>query len=197
MSKSISSDIAIIAARHPSKIGPHSAGLRLSSTVSGLSNNVSSHSHRASEVSRPDGEGSDNELQVVESALGRLESAVYELMDRRVGHRGIPLRLIRQARHQYRMRRRCDALAGGLVGEPAWDMLLELFISSAEGRTTPVKNLCLAACASMSTATRRLESLVASGLVQKSDDDADARRSLVELTDRGWDLMTTLLQVDP
>lgn len=128
------------------------------------------------------------------SALGQLESAVYGLMDRKDGENRIPPRLVRQARYQYAMRRHRDAMIGGMFGEPAWDMLLELFIAGAEGRKTPMKNLCLAACASMSTATRRLECLIASKLVRKIGDDVDARRSLTELTDHGWSVMTMLLK---
>lgn len=144
----------------------------------------------------PGDRGGDG-LSIVELALDQLECAMFGLLDQNMGRRGVSLRLVRQARQQYAIRRRRDALLDGLSGEPAWDMLLELFISGAEGRKTPVKNLCLAACTSVSTAMRRLDSLVASGLVRKSDDATDARRSLVELTDRGWAIMIALLQPAP
>ncbi len=94
------------------------------------------------------------------------------------------------------MRRRRDVLVKNIFGEPAWDMLLELFIAEAEGRSTPVKNLCLAACASVSTALRRMECLIETGLVDKVDDATDARRSLIQLTDRGLSVMTMLLQYE-
>nr|WP_236704453.1 MarR family transcriptional regulator [Sphingomonas sp. ATCC 31555] len=130
------------------------------------------------------------------SALDQLESAVYKVLDREVGPRGISLRLVHHARRQYAMRRQRDVLVKDMFGEPAWDMLLELFIAEAEGRPTPVKNLCLAACASVSTALRRLDCLVEAGLVGKVDDATDARRSLIQLTDRGMGVMTMLLQYE-
>jgi len=95
------------------------------------------------------------------------------------------------------MRRQRDLTIGRIFGEPAWDMLLELFIACAEGRPTPVKNLCLAAGTSTSTAMRRLDYLLASGLIRKEDDERDARRSLVELTDHGRDIIAMVLQAEP
>jgi Winged helix DNA-binding domain len=120
---------------------------------------------------------------------------VQRLVDHRDGEaNGHLRRLVRKARHHYAVRRRRDEIFGGLSGEPAWDMLLELFIHSVEGRKVPVKNLCLASCAPTSTAMRWIDRLVEIGLIDKSADDADARRSLVSLTERGWTGVVTLLQ---
>lgn len=102
-------------------------------------------------------------------------------------------RLVRAARYHYSMRRRRDAMIGRVFGEPGWDMLLALFIARSEGRVTPVKNICLASETSTSTAMRRLERLLASGLICRTDDLVDARRSLIELTRQGYDLMASLL----
>lgn len=116
-------------------------------------------------------------------------------MDRQTGwDKPVSGRLVRQARHIYATRRRRDAMLGDLFGEPAWDMLLELFIGGAEGRKTPIKNLCLASCAPTSTALRWLERLLSLGLVARTADEEDARRCLIDLTDRGWQAMEMLLQ---
>jgi DNA-binding MarR family transcriptional regulator len=58
----------------------------------------------------------------------------------------------------------------------------------------PIKNLCLASCAPTSTAIRWIERLLELGLIEKSVDDIDARRCLVELTERGWRDVVSLLQ---
>ncbi len=102
--------------------------------------------------------------------------------------------LVRTARYHYVMHRHRAAMIGDLFGEPAWDMLLALFIARAEGRRTPVKNVCLESGTSTSTAMRRLDYLLAAGLLHKIDDSRDARRSLVELTERGYEVMVVLLQ---
>lgn len=138
--------------------------------------------------------GEDKRLEGVVSALSQLEHAVHNLKDYGIGRRQVPFRFVQRARRLYAMRRDRDQLMGDLFGEPAWDMLLELFVAGAEDRKTPVKNLCLSACTSLSTAMRRLDCLITAGLVVKADDEGDARRSLVDLSDRGWQIMQTLLQ---
>lgn len=101
--------------------------------------------------------------------------------------------LVRLAKHQYAMRRRRDAMFEELAGEPAWDMLLDLFIQEAEGRKTPIKNLCLASCAPTSTAMRWIDRLLKLGLVEKKGDDGDGRRSLVRLSERGRGSVSAIL----
>ena len=81
-----------------------------------------------------------------------------------------------------------------LFGEPAWDMLLDLFISTADGRKTPITNLCIASCVPMSTALRCLDKLIKAGLVAKHPDVVDGRRNLIELTEGGAEMVEALLQ---
>lgn len=137
------------------------------------------------------------DVGTVAVALEQLERAVLSLVDRTHSEQAMPSRLVRIARHQHAMRRRREAAIECLCGEPAWDMLLELYIARAERREVPVKNLCLAAATSISTAMRRLDQLIATGLIFKADDAADARRSLVGLTDGGLEAMTRILGAEP
>jgi predicted transcriptional regulator len=135
------------------------------------------------------------ELKSIEAALSNLETAVQRFVDQQEGQTtGQMRRLVRLARHHYAVRRKRDKMFGGLSGEPGWDMLLDLFIQGAEGRKMPIKNLCLASCAPTSTAMRWIERLLQLGLIEKSVDDVDARRSLVELTERGRRDVVSLLQ---
>ena len=50
-------------------------------------------------------------------------------------------------------RRRLNHFDPSLLGEPAWDMLLDLFANKALGRRVGVTSLCLAADVPQATAT--------------------------------------------
>jgi hypothetical protein len=69
-----------------------------------------------------------------------------------------------------------------LFGEPAWDILLDLFIAGREGKRVPVTSACIGAAVPTTTALRWLTLLEQRGLVQRDDDPTDARRALVYLT---------------
>jgi DNA-binding MarR family transcriptional regulator len=174
-------------------VEPNASDIHPVAGLLGLSDHASHHFGRSVASTKTNGREDQSYLKV-RSALDQLESAVNGMLDREVGPRRIPLHLIRHAQRHYAMRRRRDGLMKDMFGEPAWDMMLELFISEAEGRPTPVKNLCLAACTSVSTALRRLDGLLDCGLVEKVGDDTDARRSLVMLTEHGLSVMMMLLQ---
>jgi hypothetical protein len=87
------------------------------------------------------------------------------------------------ARHYLRARRERDALfPAHLFADPAWDMLLDLFACSAEGRRTSARDLCVAADVPPATALRWLDRLEALELVRRRPDPSDARNDLVALT---------------
>lgn len=70
-----------------------------------------------------------------------------------------------------------------LFGEPAWDMLLDLYIADFDHRAISVSSLCIAANVPTSTAMRWILLLQSRGLVERRGDDADKRRVYVHLTD--------------
>lgn len=82
-------------------------------------------------------------------------------------------------------RARSHFLPRALLGEPAWDMLLDLFASDPDLKGLSTKRVCLAADVPYSTAWRCLAALEADGLITRFDDRRDARRSLVALTPKG------------
>ena len=121
----------------------------------------------AGEVSRPGAatdrrEAAPGDLPADDALFGLLAEEVYR--DRR-----------RRARH----------LPTRLLGEPAWDILLDLYVAAGRGHTVSVSNACLAAAAPASTALRWLNHLEAEGLVERLADKADARRHYVRLTPFG------------
>lgn len=87
-------------------------------------------------------------------------------------------------------RRRARHLSARLFGEPAWDILLDLYVAACRGQSVSVSNACLAADAPASTALRWVQHLQAEGLVERLADPKDARRHYVRLTDAGMDRMS-------
>jgi CheY-like chemotaxis protein len=77
-------------------------------------------------------------------------------------------------------------ILGSCIGEdPCWDMLLDLYQKSLSGQVVSVTSLCRVSVAPATTALRRLDDLVAAGLVLRRRDRDDARRVLVQLTEAG------------
>lgn len=77
-----------------------------------------------------------------------------------------------------------------IFGEPAWDILLDLYIRQARGETVSVKSATIGSAASASTALRWLKVLEEEGLISSHGDASDSRRRLVSLTPEGFERMT-------
>jgi len=86
-------------------------------------------------------------------------------------------------------RRRAQHFSQRLFGEPAWDILLDLYAAAARGEMVSVSNACRAADAPASTALRWLQHLEDECLVERTADPTDARRHFVQLTKRGAERM--------
>lgn len=109
--------------------------------------------------------------------------------------------LTRYARHLYRVRRQRDALFGPIFGEPAWDMMLDLFIRQNDRSATSISSLCIAASVPQTTALRWITAMIADGTFTREDDPFDRRRSYVQLSadtrQRMVQLLQTMLEADP
>lgn len=68
---------------------------------------------------------------------------------------------------------------------PVWDMMLDLMQATSSGRTLSASDLATGAGVPLSSGLRMIASLEAHGLVVRSVDARDRRRSIVHLTDRG------------
>jgi hypothetical protein len=94
------------------------------------------------------------------------------------------------ASDEYRRRRaRAKVFGGNMLREPAWDILLDLFIAHLDGTAIRVSSACIAACVPATTGLRWLTVLEEQGLITRSQDD-DARASQVALTKHGVKKMT-------
>ncbi len=95
------------------------------------------------------------------------------------------------ARSHYRDRRLRAQMFddSALFGEPAWDLLLDLFIAARERKRVPVTSACIGAAVPTTTALRWLSILEARGLVLRDDDASDARRIFVRLSPEAYGKM--------
>jgi len=105
-----------------------------------------------------------------------------------------PEGVVAVATRLYALRRQRDQTLGvSLFSEPAWDILLDLFISDYDDRQLSVSAVCIGARAPSATALRYLSLLQESELVERVRDVTDGRRSHVKLTILGRRRMTNLL----
>jgi hypothetical protein len=95
------------------------------------------------------------------------------------------------ARASYAMRRKRAAIFGNaeLFGEPAWDILLDLYIAHADGKQVSVSSACIGSASPPTTGLRWLGVLAEQGFVRRENDPMDLRRVLVRLTEQGLSTM--------
>ncbi len=80
---------------------------------------------------------------------------------------------------------RCHFFDARLFCDPAWDMLLDLFLQELAGRRVCVSSLCMASLAPSTTALRWIRALEDAGLVGRTRDPDNGRRVFVALTGVG------------
>ena len=96
-------------------------------------------------------------------------------------------RLAEIAAREYRARRSRERYFDRtLFGEPAWDILIDLFIQQSSGKTVSVTSAAIASQVPVTTALRHLAMLQRAGLVERMRSAADARVKLLRLTKDGY-----------
>ncbi len=95
------------------------------------------------------------------------------------------------ARQTYEDRRRRAKIfqSDDLFGEPAWDILLDLFIAAKERRRVSVTSACIGSAVPSTTALRWITILEKQNLLVREADTGDARRVYVKLSARGYAAM--------
>lgn len=127
-------------------------------------------------------------VALIKDLTARL-AVVANGIDERIGHEAppastaTPLNRARALIEQRRLRRRF--LPEELFHEPAWDMLLALYVASHDHRVMNVKTLVSSADAPVTTSQRWIEHLAKLGLVRRMVDPIDRRRIEVSLSDDG------------
>ncbi|MDE8653624.1 MarR family transcriptional regulator [Novosphingobium album (ex Liu et al. 2023)] len=95
------------------------------------------------------------------------------------------------ARQTYEDRRRRSKIfkSEELFGEPAWDIMLDLFVAAKERRRVSVTSACIGSAVPSTTALRWIAILEREGLLLREADPSDARRVYVKLSTRGYSAM--------
>jgi len=99
-----------------------------------------------------------------------------------------------RAERLYAERRRRDTLfPPGLFGEPAWDLLLALFIARDKGKSVILCAAYRKAGVSDTTGRRVLDRLEREGLINRRRAPRSRKTRLVELTQEGVERLTEYL----
>jgi len=103
--------------------------------------------------------------------------------------------LSRLVKEILRSRRRREKIFGGeLFGEPAWDILLELYAAEWTQQRLSVNGACCVSAVPETTALRWIVRLEKEGWVERKDDPLDKRRKWLALTGRGLAAMRDYLK---
>jgi DNA-binding MarR family transcriptional regulator len=106
---------------------------------------------------------------------------------------GDPARLKDFARRIYEKRQERIARFGSqMFGEPAWEMLLILYLEEGNERQSQTRLADLSG-ASRTTAMRWIDHLVRNGLAHRQDHPTDKRRNFICLSDKGRRLLELYL----
>jgi DNA-binding MarR family transcriptional regulator len=79
-------------------------------------------------------------------------------------------------------RARLAAFPGARLGDPGWDIMLDLYVSQGTGQRVSVSDACVSAGVPISTALRHVNSLVELGYVSRLQDRSDQRRTFLQMT---------------
>lgn len=127
------------------------------------------------------------EMLVQADAIGDVPSESLALLE---GDREV---LVRAKSILGDRKRRITFFRSDLFGEPAWHILLDLFIQQKVGNRTSVMAACIGSGAATTTALRYLNLLIEDGLVERQGDASDGRRSWLRLTPQANEAMTEYL----
>lgn len=120
------------------------------------------------------GAGQRRQLMATVEPMGEAEPENPRLTLRRVAVQILSRRRLRE-----------EFFGSDMFGEPAFELLLDLFIQEIDGQNVYTTSLAVASGAPLTTALRQIAMLVDRGFVQRVPDPVDRRRVMVQLTERG------------
>jgi hypothetical protein len=102
--------------------------------------------------------------------------------------------LLTLAQREYQARRERDKiLPNTFVGEPCWDMLLDLFICKLRNKNISITSVCMASQGPISTALRYVKGLESAGYITRSQSSSDNRVTYLELSGLGFLIMKSIM----
>ncbi len=107
-----------------------------------------------------------------------------------------PLQKARQFVDLYRRRNDLFRLLGAddVFADPAWHMLMDLFIAAQGNRKISVSSLCIASRGPPTTALRYITIMVEKGLLIRTPDPDDSRRIYISLASAAYDAMEKIMR---
>ena len=75
-----------------------------------------------------------------------------------------------------------------------WDMMLDLMLANANGRVLSASDLATGAGVPLSSGLRMIAAIEVAGLVKRSIDERDRRRTIVRLTEAGAEKMASYFE---
>ena len=132
----------------------------------------------------------------IESVLNKLEYIIKRFSSKNTIESKLyfPHNLPSLAEAIYKSRRkRSKYISKSLLAEPAWDMLLDLFINSANQRDVSTTSLCIASDVPATTGLRWIQTLEKEGLVERIAVPNDRRVSHIRLTNVGYEAVRSSL----
>ncbi|WP_448662511.1 MarR family transcriptional regulator [Sphingomonas sp. CJ20] len=97
--------------------------------------------------------------------------------------------LVEMAKALYQARRQRGRYFGEVATaftEPAWDLMLDLYIARSEGRRVSVSSAAIAADVPPTTALRWIAHLEQEGILRRESDPADRRRTWLSLVENAY-----------
>ena len=136
------------------------------------------------------------EVERVAHALDRLVGENSEPLPVRQADERTPAESAAMLREIIRRRRlRSDFFPAEFFADPAWDILLDLAAARHEDKPVSISSLCIAASVPTTTGLRWIKALTDAGLLERTADPTDGRRSFITLADRTAALMERYLDV--
>ena len=141
----------------------------------------------------------NNDLEKIQQAAETLAHLAHSLKSDILASESIngkisSAELVERADELYRTRRkRVRFFDEGLFGEPAWDILLDLFVNMEYGKAVSVSSACLGSGVPTTTALRWVQALQRQDLICRIADERDARRVHLTLSEKGYSLMVEYL----
>jgi DNA-binding MarR family transcriptional regulator len=128
-------------------------------------------------------------IDSVQHALGRI-AALASILPTTLA--GTTLAAMAERLYQDR-RRRAEYFPAGLFGEPAWDLMLALFVAREEGRRLSIAEAYEAAAVKPAAGRRLLAKMEQVGLVSRSGGQEDRRKHYVGLSQNAHERLSDYL----